>query len=95
MTNTHMHNVAHVSGDMGYEGSVAGKCGVERRAAHGGSRYIQTCACGATREVLLNVGPAEVGPWVPTPTQTPMQRSAQWAADYAAAMRRRRAAGEL
>jgi hypothetical protein len=52
----HRHAPDRTLGPLPYEGSVSRD---ENRAAHGGCRWIDICACGHEREVLSNQGHTE------------------------------------
>jgi hypothetical protein len=63
MAATHKHRAIDRSGPVGSSGCVAS---VGRRCenmAHGGVRYVDRCACGATRDVNVNVVWSEFGTW--------------------------------
>lgn len=58
---THKHRVKYESEPLPFFGPVNPTR--PNPAAHGGVRYVQTCGCGATREVLYNQAHYEYGPW--------------------------------
>lgn len=60
-TTTHRHRPVTESKPLPFCGPVNPTS--PNRAAHGGVRYVQTCKCGATRELLCNWGQHEYGPW--------------------------------
>lgn len=60
-TTTHKHRAKYESAPLPYFGPV--NPDHPNPWAHGGVRYVQTCSCGANREVLCNQGYYEYGPW--------------------------------
>ena len=62
MTHRHRHTVTFTSNSLPAFGSVA----TGRKAnplAHGGYRIVQTCGCGAQRDVIVNGRHEERGTW--------------------------------
>lgn len=59
----HQHTAQRSTEERCYAGSVAGPCGDENQAAHGGITYREVCACGADRGVNVNGRHVETGPW--------------------------------
>lgn len=60
----HKHTAARSSNDaLPYYDCVSPDVEHCVPAAHGGYRYIETCKCGARREVNANQGRIEYGPW--------------------------------
>jgi len=60
----HHHRVATSSGPLPFFGPVAERLAGQNPAAWGNVRWRQRCACGATREVLVNGDFDELGPWM-------------------------------
>lgn len=63
-TITHRHRVDRKDDPRCYTGSVAGRYGIENRAAHGNIRVREYCLCGAYRDTNRNGWHLEYGPWI-------------------------------
>ncbi|MDP2956718.1 MAG: hypothetical protein Q8N53_09875 [Longimicrobiales bacterium] len=60
----HQHQVKRTSAALPFFGPVAERLGGQNPAAWGNVRFRQRCACGASREILVNGDHDERGPWV-------------------------------
>ena len=59
---THRHRAKRTSDALPFFGAVNPERPNE--AAHGGCRFVATCACGAERETLVNGRHVERGRWI-------------------------------